>query len=161
MMEGGNEGWKEKGKEGGKEGRKEGKKKGRRERGTDGRKEGRKAGSKIRKTSSDLLRSKQEQTILSFIRRNTFKDFLAGLSLASATMWLISMFLIAPPAPPPPPPPPPYRPDAPPLLGGRLASHLRLPGPLLPVGLRRLGANQQPALGHGVPRRRLLHHVQR
>lgn len=52
----------------------------------------------------------------------------------------------------------PYRPGAPSLLCRCLASHLRLTGPVLPVVLRRLGPNHQPALGRGLARCRLLHH---
>lgn len=57
-----------------------------------------------------------------------------------------------------PPLPPLNRPSASPLLCRRLASHLRLTGPVLPVVLRRLGPNHQSALGRGLARSGLLHH---
>lgn len=51
-----------------------------------------------------------------------------------------------------------FRPAVASFLCRRVASHLRLTRPLLPLLLRCVGANQQRAFGHGVSRRRLLHH---
>lgn len=50
-----------------------------------------------------------------------------------------------------------YRPGPPPLLSRRVASHVRVPGPLLSVLVRRVGANQQSAVTRGLAGRGLLH----
>lgn len=50
------------------------------------------------------------------------------------------------------------RSDITPVLSRGVASHVRLPGPLLPLVLRRLGTNQQRPFGRGVSPSWFLHH---
>lgn len=50
------------------------------------------------------------------------------------------------------------RSDITPVLSRGVASHVRLPGPLLPLVLRRLGTDQQRPFGRGVSPSWFLHH---